>query len=140
MDNKKPPISLIPRVAIEQEAQAFAFGAGKHGKFNFRQGNDYSLFIDAALRHLLAFSEGEDLDPETKLSHLAHGRANLAILMHMLESGAGNDDRWNGNPEKIVVPIGALKGFMTKEDLVPEKATGMLARFPNDIIMGGSKK
>lgn len=93
-DSKKPPITIIPREALEQEAQAFAFGAGKYGKYNFRKGIEYTRLLDAVMRHTLAFSDGEDKDPESGESHLAHARANLAMLLYMIKSHPELDDRY----------------------------------------------
>lgn len=89
-DDGKPPISLIPRRAIEEEARVFGFGADKYGKGNWRGGLLYSRLIDAALRHVLAFADGENNDPESGLPHTAHARACLAMLMQIDESW---DDR-----------------------------------------------
>lgn len=92
-DAGKPPITLIPRVALEQEAQAFAYGAAKYGKGNYQLGMKWSRMADAAMRHILAFMDGEDKDPETQLSHLAHARASLAMLIYNVENKVGEDDR-----------------------------------------------
>lgn len=92
-DTGKPPISLIPPVALELEAQAMAYGAKKYGRHNYRNGFDWSRLTDAALRHILAFNRGEDKDSETGISHLAHARASLAMLIWHIENGAGKDDR-----------------------------------------------
>lgn len=92
-DSGKPPISLIPRQAIEGEAQVMAFGAGKYGKNNWRHGIAYSRLIDAAMRHILAIADGEDNDPETGLPHAAHARCCLAMLM---ATGPEWDDRNEG--------------------------------------------
>ena len=82
-DSKKPQISLIPRVALEAEARVLAFGNAKYGKGNWRLGLDYSRLIDASLRHILAYADGENGDPETGESHLAHARCCLGMLMVM---------------------------------------------------------
>lgn len=82
-DSGKPKIGLIPTIAIEQEAAVMGFGAAKYGRDNWRGGLHYSRLIDAALRHMLAFSGGENLDPETGLSHLAHARCCMGMLMAM---------------------------------------------------------
>lgn len=91
-DAGKPPISLIPRKAIEDEAVVFGFGAGKYGVNNWRKGLSYRRLVDAALRHVLAFAAGEDLDLESNLPHLAHARACLAMLSVM-------DERWDDRSE-----------------------------------------
>ena len=93
-DTNKPPIGLISRVALEQEAFVMQFGAQKYDAHNWRKGMKYSRLLNAALRHILAFNEGEDLDPETGLSHLAHARCCLAFLMDYQASGTGQDDRY----------------------------------------------
>lgn len=95
-DSEKPSISLIPRQAIEQEALVMMFGAKKYGKNNWRQGLAYSRLIDAALRHILAYADGEDLDPETGLPHLAHARCCMAMLMGM--PGAWDDRHHKSKP------------------------------------------
>lgn len=81
-DDGKPPISMIPRVAIEQEAQVLLFGAKKYGRDNWKKGMAPHRLYDAALRHILAYADGETTDPESGLPHLAHARCNLGFLLH----------------------------------------------------------
>ena len=64
-DTGKPPLGLIPRQALEAEAQVMAFGANKYGRDNWRGGMDWTRLSDAALRHITAFVDGEDVDPES---------------------------------------------------------------------------
>jgi len=100
-DSGKPPLSWIPLVALEQEAMALKFGANKYDEVdengilrrNYKKGLDWSLLIDAALRHVNKFAAGQDNDDESSLSHLAHARANLAMLMYMIDKKIGRDDR-----------------------------------------------
>jgi len=92
-DSGKAPISLIPREALEQEAMVLLYGANKYGKYNWKQGMEYSRFIDASLRHIIAFASGENLDPESGLSHLAAARCSLGFLIHYIENQLGTDDR-----------------------------------------------
>ncbi len=93
-DTGKPQLSLIPRIALEAEARVFGFGAKKYDRFNFKKGFKYSRLIDASLRHITAFNDGEDLDPETGESHLAHARCCLAMLLDTMELGTSTDDRY----------------------------------------------
>jgi len=92
-DTGKPPLGLIPRQALIAEAQVLAFGATKYGRDNWRGGMDWSRLTDAALRHLTAFIDGEDVDPETGISHLAHARCCMGFLLAYAELGLGRDDR-----------------------------------------------
>jgi len=93
-DKGKPPISMIPREALEQEALVLAFGANKYARDNWRGGFEWSRLIDAALRHIIAFNDGEDTDSETGLSHIAHARCCLGFLITHIEQGLGKDDRY----------------------------------------------
>lgn len=92
-DEGKAPLSLIPTCALVAEARVMGFGAKKYGRFNYRGGMDWSRLIDASLRHITAFSDGEDNDPESGLSHLAHARSCLGMLLDYVENNLGTDDR-----------------------------------------------
>lgn len=92
-DSDKPPVGLIPQQALLAEAKVMAFGAEKYGRDNWRKGMEWSRLTDAALRHLLAFIDGETLDPETGLPHLAHVRCCAAFLLTYAAQNLGHDDR-----------------------------------------------
>lgn len=102
-DQGKAPLSMLPRVALEQEAKVMEFGAKKYGKFNYRKGMKWSRLIDAALRHVYAYADGEDNDPETKLSHLAHARCCLGFLLEYADDNLGEDDRLPNEKAILVV-------------------------------------
>ena len=93
-DTGKPPVSLIPRSAALAEAEVLDFGAKKYAAHNWRKGMKWSRLVDAMLRHALAYADGEDLDPETGLSHLAHLRCCAGFLIEYAERGLGEDDRF----------------------------------------------
>lgn len=98
-DQDKPPLDLLAKVALELEAQVMAFGARKYSKHGWRSGTDmnWTRLTAAAMRHIFAFNEGEDLDPESGLSHLAHARCCLAFLIEYQMKELGIDDRYKGN-------------------------------------------
>ena len=93
-DNGKPPIGLIPRSAIEEEALVLAFGAEVYGADNWRGGFAWRRLIDAALRHVFAIADGEDYDPDSGLLHAAHARCMLGFLIEHIKGGLGTDDRY----------------------------------------------
>ena len=93
-DKGKPPLSLIPLAALEAEAKVFAFGAAKYGRDNFKLGMEWTRLVDACLRHVYAFSNGEDIDKESGLSHLGHARCCLSMLLYYTENNKGKDDRY----------------------------------------------
>lgn len=90
----KPDLSLIPPVALIEEAQAFQDGANKYGPYNWREKTvSARIYTAAALRHILAYQDGEEYDPVSGVSHLAHARACLAILIDADSLGMLNDNR-----------------------------------------------
>jgi hypothetical protein len=93
-DSGKSPLSLIPRSALIAEADVLAFGTKKYGKHNWRGGMEWSRLVDACLRHLTSWNEGENTDPETGYSHLAHARCCLGFLLEYEQKGLGTDDRY----------------------------------------------
>lgn len=90
----KPPIALIPGPALIHMADAFRDGAGKYGPANWR--NDpvtTSTYVNAALRHILAYYDGEQVASDSGVHHLGHAAGCLAILLDAEAQGTLNDDR-----------------------------------------------
>jgi hypothetical protein len=91
---KKLPLSLWPVTASAQGALALLAGASKYGRNNFRvDGVRISTYYDALLRHMAAYWEGQDNDPEDSVSHLGHALACIAILVEAGAVGKLTDDR-----------------------------------------------
>ena len=97
-DDGKTPYALIPIEAHEQIAKVFGFGAAKYGMNNWRKDlseTDWSRTYSSIQRHLNAFWQGEDADPESGFSHLAHAATQIMILMTAVNEGDKScDDRW----------------------------------------------
>lgn len=69
-------------------------GLLKYGRSNFRVvGVKASIYVDAAMRHLTAWFEGEECDPEDGVPHLSAALACLAIIIDADSAGKLNDDR-----------------------------------------------
>lgn len=92
-DENKTPIGLLPPEAIFEIGKVFDFGARKYSPHNWRGGFRWSRLYDAVLRHLFAWIGGEDKDPESGLSHLAHAACGLMMLLTHELKGYGEDDR-----------------------------------------------
>jgi hypothetical protein len=92
-DAGKAPLSLIPRRALEGEAQVLAFGASKYKAWKWAEGMEWSRLLDAAMRHVAAFADGENVDAESGLSHLAHARCCLGFLLDYEVEHPELDDR-----------------------------------------------
>mgnify|MGYP007099646832 CR=1 FL=1 len=90
----KIPFHLWPETATVLGTMALLDGALKYGRGNWRHdGARASIYYDACRRHLNKWFEGEDLDPDSGLAHMAHALACLAILVDAREQGVLVDDR-----------------------------------------------
>jgi hypothetical protein len=94
----KPKISSTPTVGIREMGKVFELGAKKYGRYNWRLHQvSATVYYDAAWRHLSAWFDGEDRDPESGVSHLAHVMACMTILMDAEKHGMLNDNRLDAN-------------------------------------------
>lgn len=73
--------ALLPSEALEEIARVYAFGADKYAAHNWRKGYEWSKSFSALCRHIFAFWRGEDLDPESGLSHLGHAGFHILGLL-----------------------------------------------------------
>ncbi len=68
----KPELGLVYHSAMIAIAKVRRFGIDKHGNSEDWRTTKEWQHQDAMLRHLFAYIEGEELDPESGLPHLAH--------------------------------------------------------------------
>lgn len=82
-DKDKLRYSLIPPIALQGLAEVLTFGAKKYKPNNWKLVDDNTRYIDALYRHLEAWRAGEELDKDSKLSHLKHAITNIAFLIYL---------------------------------------------------------
>lgn len=94
---KKPPLHLIPAVALLHESMAMRDGGIRYGPFNWR-GNRVvaSIYVAAAERHTKAWWDGEEFTRDTRVHHLGAARACYGILLDAQATGNLKDDRPSG--------------------------------------------
>jgi hypothetical protein len=117
-DSNKPDLSYISSELMEHVARVREYGAKKYtvyaackpgekahteecfasepistGRDNWRKGFKFNRSIAAALRHLMAFKDGEDYDIESNQSHIAHTICCLEHLLNDFLYHPHNDDR-----------------------------------------------
>lgn len=93
-DGNKPRLDLVSEPALIGLAKVLEFGAAKYAVDNWRKGMAWRRCIGAAMRHLLAFSAGEDLDLESGLPHIDHALCCLMFLSEYQKRKLGTDDRF----------------------------------------------
>jgi hypothetical protein len=92
--DKKVPLHLVPSTAMVAIAMGLKEGSKKYGAFNWRTLTvEAETYLGATLRHLMAWQDGEDLDPDSGNTHLSHAMASLAILVDAIEAGNVHDNR-----------------------------------------------
>lgn len=95
-DQGKNRLDLLSSSWVYGVGSVLTFGAQKYAAHNWRKGMAYSRLIAASLRHIFAFSAGEDRDPETGLSHLYHASCCLMFLSELAITHPKLDDRYKG--------------------------------------------
>jgi hypothetical protein len=94
-DGDKVRMELLDPYALEQLAAVLTFGAKKYAAHNWRLGIRNGRLIAALLRHVFAYLRGENHDPETGLSHIAHAMCCCMFILG-LEHRVDLDDRYKG--------------------------------------------
>lgn len=98
----KPPFHLVNRTAIIRESEVLGWAATEkprpdggfgYGTWNWAKGLSWSDTARAAISHLRAWLERDELDAESGKSHIAHARCCTGFLLEFEEFGTGIDDR-----------------------------------------------
>lgn len=93
-DDGKPRLDLISKTWLFGVGDVLAFGAKKYEAENWRKGIEQKRLIGAALRHLMQYLNGENLDPESGLNHLDHASCAIMFARELLETKPDFDDRY----------------------------------------------
>lgn len=81
-DQDKARWDLLPIHEVEDVVKVLTIGAIKYAPDNWKNVEPYrERYYSACLRHLVAWREGEILDGETSLPHLAHAICCLLFIM-----------------------------------------------------------
>lgn len=90
----KLSLSLVPWTLSVCGAMGFLEGALKYGRFNWRvAGVRASIYVDALLRHVAKWWNGQDCDKATMVHHLDNAIATLGILRDAMVYDMLEDDR-----------------------------------------------
>jgi hypothetical protein len=118
----KVPLSYVPLQVLMEMALGMLDGGCKYGRHNYREvGVRASIYLDATIRHLVAWFEGEDNDPDSavSLSHITKAMTSLCVLRDSMLIGNWVDDR------------PPASGMNMSE--FSEKAKKILAAYPNPV-------
>lgn len=76
----KPQFSMVDLTCFTDCARVLEFGAVKYGQDNWRKGMPIGKLLDSLLRHVAAIQRGEEVDPESGISHIGHIQSNAMFL------------------------------------------------------------
>ncbi len=93
--DRKVQLQLVPPSASIAIAKGLAEGAKKYGAWNWRdQKVELMTYYGALKRHMDAWLEGENVDPDGKgKTHLDGAIASLAIIIDATSCGTAIDNR-----------------------------------------------
>ena len=88
-DSDKIRMELLPPYAMTEIAKVFTIGAKKYSDWNYLEdgGLEISRVYGAMLRHIFAWYRGEEKDPETGETHLAHAGCCAVMLIELAKYG-----------------------------------------------------
>lgn len=93
----KVPFFVLSGAFLTELALAMAEGALKYGAHNYREaGVKHTVYTSAILRHLLALMEGENIDPDSQLSHWTKIASCCHVARDAELRGMMTDDRPTG--------------------------------------------
>lgn len=119
---KKVPLHCVPSAPLLEVGLAMMEGGRKYGAHNYRAiGVRASTYYDAAMRHLIAWWEGEDIDPDSGLHHVIKAAASLFVLRDSMFMKNYEDDR----------PIKYSDGLDISR--FNELAKGIIKKYPDSV-------
>jgi hypothetical protein len=96
----KAPMSTVSAPVMAEVGVAMLEGALKYGRHNYRAvGVRASVYYDATMRHLMDWWEGQDIDPDSGMSHITKAITSLVVLRDSMIQGNWSDDRPPHSPE-----------------------------------------
>jgi len=91
---KKVPLHCVPSAPLFELGLAMMEGGRKYGSHNYRDvGVRMSVYYDAVMRHLIAWWEGENIDPDSGVHHVIKAIACLFVLRDSMIMDNCEDDR-----------------------------------------------
>lgn len=117
----KAPLSYVSAPVLAELGVAMLEGGHKYGRHNYRTvGVRASIYYDAVMRHMMLWWEGEDIDPDSDVSHVTKAIASLTVLRDSMIRNNWVDDR----PPKVEA------GWMNK---LNAKVRELAEKYPDPV-------
>lgn len=108
----KVPFAAVPWAVIAEAAVGMGEGATKYGAHNWRTsgGVEAMTYIAGAMRHLVAYATGEDVDAASGLPHVVKAVSSLMVLRDAQINGVCLDNRPPAVPPGFMDALNMLWG------------------------------
>lgn len=104
MKDGKAPLEYLVSTMDPLDAAVHKHGADKYGVFNWRVDHiTAKTYVGAMRRHLNAWAQGEDIDPESGKPHLSHLRACCAVVLDAGMCGTLIDNRLETESKSVKI-------------------------------------
>lgn len=100
-DGDKIRTDLYPVASFLGTCRVLTHGAKKYAARNWEKGILFGRVYGALLRHLFAWWNGEDVDPESGEHHLDHAGCCIAFLQHYAKN-PGSYAKFDDRPKQAV--------------------------------------
>lgn len=112
----KVPMSTVSAPVLAEVGLGMLEGACKYGRHNYRAvGVRSSVYYDATMRHLMAWWEGQDIDPGSGLHHVTKAITSLVVLRDAMINGLCDDDRPPSAPDGFIEALNAKAEAILKK-------------------------
>ena len=97
--DKKLKYRFVHQTLIDECSKSMMAGEIKYGAYNYLKGHEMNQLLDAAVRHIKQYQEGENIDKDTTailgmdVTHLGCALANINMLLIQQKHGTLKDDR-----------------------------------------------
>lgn len=116
----KPNLSVLPFAPLLEVIAALTEGRRKYGPWNWRAEKvSETIYADAAIRHLMQFIAGEDVDPDSGVHHISKAIAGLLVVRDAQLHGCSIDDRLVDQDLNI--------------DAIKDQIVGVIEKYPNPV-------
>jgi len=72
----KPKWGLVHFKSLEPMVRVLEYGAKKYSPDNWKKGLDKKEILESMMRHIAALMDGEEIDPETGITHMGNIQCN----------------------------------------------------------------
>ena len=134
-DDEKIMLELIAPELLFAVGITLTYGANKYDAENWRKGINYKRIYGGVMRHMTAWFNGENKDPESGLPHLWHAATGMMFLITYEEHDMSYGDKFDDRPNMATSPArykDLLHQTITKAKEFHDKQLSASMKYPEE--------